>query len=226
MTHGLASNKHELGRFDKLAELLNKQGFNVLSFDFSGSGESDNAILKVKDQIDDLKYAIKLMRKKGLNQIGLLGYSLGSYVAAQNYDEDVKTIVLWAPATKKLRKIYRGYIKLKFKLIIHNVLVCFLKNPDLPVKRIKRKIRINLKTMTDLQYINQGFLKKIHCPVLIIHGNKDNVVPAEDSIKAMEYLPKNSQLEIIQGASHIFLKFSDKFIKLTLDWFCKQFDDQ
>jgi alpha-beta hydrolase superfamily lysophospholipase len=48
MCHGLTADKSSLGRFDILAESFRLSGFNVLNFDFSGCGESDDDVISVK----------------------------------------------------------------------------------------------------------------------------------------------------------------------------------
>ncbi|WP_425449315.1 hypothetical protein [Dethiothermospora halolimnae] len=37
MAHGFTNNKSSQGRFDRIAETLKKQGFDVFAFDFSGA---------------------------------------------------------------------------------------------------------------------------------------------------------------------------------------------
>lgn len=62
-------------------------------------------------------------------------------------------------------------------------------------------------------------LSKIRSPVLIIHGDKDESVPLEDSKNAIKYLPSESKLEIIKGATHDFTEQLDTIIDLTTNWF-------
>jgi esterase/lipase len=103
MAHGFTGDKSEWGRFDKTAEVLNKSGYNVLAFDFSGSGESDDDSLTVDKQVDDLNCAINYVLDKGFKRIGLLGLSLGGFVSLKVYsaEKSIKTMVLWAPVTDK-----------------------------------------------------------------------------------------------------------------------------
>lgn len=48
MTHGFTGNKEQFGKFKEIAENLNQAGFNALSFDFSGCGESGEDAITVK----------------------------------------------------------------------------------------------------------------------------------------------------------------------------------
>ena len=84
MMHGFTGDKSEHGRFDKAADALYNNGYNVLNFDFSGSGESDDDFISVAREVDDLKYAINDIKNRGLKKIGLFGHSLGGLVCLKN----------------------------------------------------------------------------------------------------------------------------------------------
>ncbi|MGH2725997.1 MAG: alpha/beta fold hydrolase, partial [Actinomycetota bacterium] len=64
--HGFTGDRHEDGRFDRLAEALNADGFTVLAFDFAGSGESDDVPLTVAGEVEDLKAALRFVREQGV----------------------------------------------------------------------------------------------------------------------------------------------------------------
>jgi pimeloyl-ACP methyl ester carboxylesterase len=68
-------------------------------------------------------------------------------------------------------------------------------------------------------------LKRITCPVLIIHGDADpqELDLLEFSKKALCFLPKGSQLEVIKGASHTFLDHIAQVVELTEKWFRAHF---
>ena len=65
----------------------------------------------------------------------------------------------------------------------------------------------------------------VTCPVLIIHGNNGEreLQLYENSIRAMNFLSKDSKLEIIEGANHSFLEQYDVVIQLANNWFLKHF---
>jgi len=182
MAHGFTGDKDEWGRFVKAAEEFCKNGFAVFRFDFSASGESDGDSITVSQWVDDLKSAINFVKQKSYSNIGLLGLSLGGLCSILAYDENIKTMVLWAPVTKAKT-----------------------------LSKLKEEIQTELN--------EQEILSKIKCPVLIIHGDKDDVVPVEHSRKAMKYLPEKSKLDIIENADHGFYEQLDKIIFISLDWF-------
>lgn len=213
--HGFCSNK-DRERMIRASELYNKKGFGVLRFNFGGSGKSYDIGISVERQVWDLKAAIEFVKKKGYKEIGLQGESLGGLICLRVYPfykDIIKSIVLWAPVTRsrsRKRYIYnhgwnesslldRGYISHK-----HD-----------------RKIfRIPLKFFIEIEAIDRGLLLgEVKCPVLILHGAEDNMIPLDVSEKAAEFLEKG-RLEVIQGVGH---KFDDnqEVLDLSLNWFEK-----
>jgi dipeptidyl aminopeptidase/acylaminoacyl peptidase len=59
--------------------------------------------------------------------------------------------------------------------------------------------------------------------VLVIHGDKDSILPRKDSEELLRFLKGTKKLEIIKGAEHGFHDPASgkTAIKLTLDWFRK-----
>jgi len=64
--------------------------------------------------------------------------------------------------------------------------------------------RINYSFYQDAVSLNiDRILASIKVPVFIVHGDKDEIVPIEQSIKTASLLP-DARLEIIKGADHIY----------------------
>lgn len=218
MSHGFTGDKSEWGRFDKAAYAFREAGYNVLNFDFSGSGESDDDSLTVDKQVDDLESAIKYCLNNDLPNIGLLGLSLGGLISAKVYDQQIKTMVFWAPVTSNIdyaessRFTQEQIQELKDKGYLTKI----------REKGVRKKIIIDKQMLIDREDVNQeSLLSKISCPVLIIHGDKDNRVPLKDSVSAMKYLSSESNLEIVKGADHGFYEQLNDFIFLSVNWFDK-----
>lgn len=211
ISHGFAANK-DRERLIKLSEILSKGGFGVLRFDFSGCSESGNDLISVKGEVDDLRSAIKFMKNKGYNEIGLLGESLGGLISILCYSQDIKTIVLFAPVTAS-----------KKPSILEEGMEEELAEKGFVTKHKDGRIfKIPKEYFEARDNINQEeILSKIKCPVLIIHGTEDDSVFLEDSKEAMKYLPESSKLEIIEGAGHKLEEDIDRVIILSLNWFKK-----
>ncbi len=226
MAHGFTGDRAEWGRLTKAAQAFNDAGYNVLNFDFSGCGESDDDSLTVDKQVDDLENAIKFVDDSmGLKRIGLFGLSLGGLVTAKACgaynDERIKTMVWWAPVTAAKK----NYGQKKFSAEQLEELEekgYITKYRD---KGVRKKIMIDRQMIADREGVDQELLlSKIRCPVLILHGDKDDMVPLQDSKNAMQYLPPGSRLEIIPGADHGFYEQLDRFIELSIGWFDKNLE--
>lgn len=211
VSHGFTATK-DRPRLIKLSESLSEAGFAVLRFDFGGCGESESRDITIKHQVDDLKSSINYLRKAGYTEIGLWGESLGGLISIRAYDKQIKTIVLHAPVTKaRTPGAFKGEEYLK-ELEEKGYVI---------YKKDGREFNIPKEYSIELRSIDQkNILSKIECPVLIISGDKDDAVPLEQSKEAMQYLPKESKLEIIKdGQHHLNEKEWDTVISLSVDWF-------
>lgn len=212
ISHGFAANK-DRARFIKLAENLSKNGFAVLRFDFGGCGESEDREITVKNQVDDLKSAINYMRKNGYQNIGLLGESLGGLTSILAYDENIKALVLWAPVTQSKTPFIIQKEELQKELNNKGFII---------YKKDEREFKVPKEYLEERQAVNQKeILSKIKSPVLIVHGDKDNVVPLEQSKSAMQFLSKDSKLEIVKNGDHKLNDKMDTVIPLSVNWLKK-----
>ena len=224
MAHGFTSDRSSNGRFDKMADALKKDGYNVLFFDFSGCGESDDAVLSAENELDDLLSAIQFVKSQGLKRIALLGYSLGSLICLRAFSDDVSTIILFGALTGPMNYNWENY---------HSISqLSDLKRKGQFAIKVKSKWRkevvICQQTLLDFEQIDQNkLLSRVTCPVLIIHGNSkdddEELQLLENSKAGMRYLPDDSKLEVIEGANHGFQEQYEQVIDLARKWFAKYF---
>ena len=216
--HGYTNDKSSQGRFDKLAHGLIDNGFNVLAFDFSGCGESDSDIIRVEKQVDDLKSAVAYVKSKGYCKIGLFGNSLGSLICLKAYDKNIETMVLLGALTDGIKYDWKEHYSKDQLQALET------KGYFTLVNSFNRTIKIGKGTLADFEDLDQKtLLSKIKCPVLIIHGNGDEEELAllSRSKNAMDILPINSQLILLEGAKHGFHQEFMQVVDLTCKWFLK-----
>ncbi|MBA3064504.1 alpha/beta hydrolase [Candidatus Woesearchaeota archaeon] len=218
MAHGFTGDKSGEGRFDKIAKSLNDIGYNILSFDFSGCGESDDDTLTVEKQVDDLNSDIKFVKSKGYQNIGLFGHSLGGLISLKCFTPEIVTMVLWAPVTNKIKYRWdKRYSKEQLQELEDKGYLTLIRD-----KGVRRKILIDKRMLAYRESIDQkDLLNNVNCPIMIIHGNKDESVPYTDSQDVIKLLSSDSELEIIDGANHGFYNHLDILIDLTKKWFIK-----
>jgi pimeloyl-ACP methyl ester carboxylesterase len=194
MAHGLTDDRNVGGYFSTASKALNEAGFNVLRFDFTGRGDTEGKLTLDKG-VDDLKSAIEFVKSRGINRIGLYGYSMGGVISLRSLDPSIEAVFLSSPVTAR------------FELPLHPLSSWLAKKfgevPDINIDR-KRKIEwVNWELTEDLLSVDQKkLLSDIDVPVKIVHGNRDFIVDVENSKKASKIL--NCELEIIDGMGHTY----------------------
>jgi pimeloyl-ACP methyl ester carboxylesterase len=220
MCHGFASDQNSQGRFKNMADALLPYGISSLSFDFSGCGESDDDKLTIPNLIDDLNSVIAHVKNMGFKKIGLFSHSLGGFISLKCFSSEISAMVLLGPRTGP--KDFRGlkYNTLKqLQEIEEKGYYTFIKKG-----RIRENIIVDKQLNIDLANINQEeLLKTVDCPVLILHGNngETEIEGLEQSKNALNFLSKQSKLEIVDGTNHSFIEQYDIVIKLATDWLLK-----
>lgn len=220
MAHGFTNNRSSNGRFDRLAESLNKVGYDVFTFDFSGCGESDADAITSINQVDDLYSAIQFAFSNGYEKIGLFGNSFGTLACLKCYRKEVITMVLVGALTDSMQYDWNEYFTKQQLNDLENKGFFYLGS------RFDRRHKIVRQTLNDFEEINQKKLVgDIECPILIIHGNSiedvEELQLLERSKKAITMMSINSKLEIIEGAKHGLRDEWDKVIKITCNWYSK-----
>lgn len=206
IAHGFCSNKDK-ERYVKAAEEMNKAGLGVLRFDFSGSGESANDEITIANQVQDLKSAMRYLKDKSYSRIGVVGASAGGLVALKT--GGLESMVLWGPVSKKKDNYadYKFSQEQQAQLQKQGYLIKIKDNKHFRIPQMYIYERENV----DPKDFKTG------CPILIIHGDKDEFVPVEDSRNLINNIT-NGELKVI-GAGHNLDEDLDTAIELTIDWF-------
>ncbi|MFH0908794.1 MAG: alpha/beta fold hydrolase [bacterium] len=219
--HGLTGSKTESHRlFVKAARMLAETGMVCLRIDFRGSGDSegDFSQMTIGREIEDAREALKFLRARpevDTKRIGILGMSMGGMVSAYvlGSDKQIRTSVLWAPVGNP-RRLVAG--------------------------RLNERTLTQLATMgiadVDGWAVGQAFVDemlgldplkaviRVKGPVLIIHGDNDESVPANETkayVDALKRAGKKVQYHLVHGADHTFnsLAWETETLAMTFDWF-------
>ncbi|MFB6100784.1 MAG: alpha/beta hydrolase [Candidatus Nanohalobium sp.] len=214
MAHGFTGNKEEWGRFTQIAENLNDSGFNVLAFDFSGCGESDDDSITVEKEIEDLDAAIRFIDSREVSEIGVLGLSQGGLVSLRRADEDIEALVLMAPVTDSLGKYRQEKLSEQQRKE--------LRENGWTVRTRERGVRdryvIPEKVIDEKENLDQDeLLNGVETPVLFVHGSNDGTVPIEQSRGAVEKLDDAELVEV--DDDHYFDESVEKVSEVSVEWF-------
>ncbi len=182
-----------------LAKNLPKHKFNTIQFDFSGHGESEGKMQEatISKQLEDISSVLAQINEVPLNNLILVGNSFSVITALAFAKEDaIKGLILISGRANYLKyidtleKIGDRY-KLFEGIFIRESFIEDYKKYD-PIKNIK----------------------ELNKPILIIHGERDNIIPVTDA----KILLKNSKigkLKIIKNADHRYLNpiFKEEVLK-------------
>jgi putative redox protein len=212
LCHGMESDKNS-EKLIFLGRQLAQCGILTLRFDFSYVGESSGkfADITYRGEVEDLRAAYELVRNRHGGKIAIFGSSMGGTVAlmfaaaephvaalvalaAPLHPENFPKRVLTPAGLERWRK--RGFMRYNGQ-------------------------RLNLALLEDLECIDvPGAARSIHCPVLILHGDADEIVPVAEAHELHDCLTNAKRLSIFKDGDH---RLSDPIIMQramhqALDW--------
>ena len=193
------------------------QGFNVLSVDLPGHGNSEGPSLESIEKISN--WVKSLINVLGIKKIIIIGHSQGSLIGidfASRYPDLISSLVLVAgtykmPVNQDLIDYAEAgdekAVLLMMKWGYEGSKAFIGGNPVKKIINSSRDIREILAV--DLNACNnykdgKESLKKINCPTLCIFGDLDKMVPLEVGNK-MASMIKNSEKKIINNCGHMII---------------------
>jgi pimeloyl-ACP methyl ester carboxylesterase len=219
LAHGFGSDKSADGRFDYIARLLSAAGISAMAFDFAGYGNSDDDVITLEKQVDDLASAIDFVRSLGFSTVALWGNSLGSRVALTVPDRDIRTMILSAACAGPIRYDWSAYLSPEQLAEMESAgRVTMAVNS---YQTARRKIVVS-RTLIDAFATMDAprILGAVRCPVLLINGTvgEEEARLAQNSEAAIRHLPRGSRVMIVPGAAHDFNHHLDSVTRAGLDW--------
>jgi uncharacterized protein len=216
LSHCFTCSKH-VKLIRKLCDTLSQHGFLVLRYDFSGSGESQG---KFEDQtyskdIEDFNSGIKFLNSQGAKSIGALGHSIGSAVTilAGSKHPEVKCLVTMGgdSSTQGIEKVFNPKVLKDIK-----------KKGKCTFKIFGKEVTITKKFFDDAEsHSIYQVLKKSKKPLLIIHGEKDEIIDVDNARKLYFFANEPKDIRIIKGGDHMFTKRLEVSLTLAKNWFEK-----
>ncbi len=207
--------------FRQIADAISRKGIAVLRVDDQGTGCSKGRQLEevtIQERTDDSRAEIQYLRGRkeiDASRIGLLGLSeganIGPMIAAS--DQTVQAIVMMAPTATNGYKIIEYQRRLKLN-----------ERKDLSASEKERELKKSMKGLdytlargegspwlrSFVGYMPLPTAKKVSCPALILHGDRDAHIPFDHSIilaKAMRASGNEDvTLIILKDHNHLFLE--------------------
>ena len=187
--HGNAGNL--VHRAQNLA-LLRRGGLGVLAVDYRGYGKSQGRPSEDGLYLDGEAAYRHLVRERGVapGRIVCFGRSLGTAVALHvALKERVGGVILESPLSNA-RAMARRTI------------------PLLPIWLFMRS-----------RFDNEGRVRELRVPLLVLHGDRDEVIPFKQGRAVFEAAPEPKEFYTIRGAGH-----NDTYVAGGADYFEKFFD--
>jgi len=169
----LKGNSKSIKGWGKFAVDFTRHGYEVIMLDYRGFGKSTGR-RSLKAMKHDMQFVYnKLKEKVEEKYIILYGRSMGSGFATKLASvNNPKMLILDAP--------YYSLSKVASKFI-----------PFMPISLI---MRYPIPTYKWLKYVN--------CPIHIIHGTQDKLIPFQSSVKLSKIKPKLTRLYTVIGGGH------------------------
>jgi len=214
LCHGIPAGKYNPAEegYPTLAQRFSDAGFVTIIFNFRGTGLADGN-LDMSGWTRDLRAAIDFIY--GLDEVDksrlcLLGSSAGAavsvYVAAN--DPRISAVATFAcpanftflPSGQQVQS-----------LIDHFRSIGLIKDPGFPLS-VEEWLK-GFSQVSPIRWV-EGISPR---PLLLLHGDKDDIVPLEHAHKLYERAGEPKELVILPGAGHR-LRLEEKALDIALDW--------
>jgi len=162
--------------------------YDVLLLDYRGYGKSEGSIESEAQLVDDVQaYYNYLMKSYRESDVIVLGYSLGSGLAAKMAAHNNPGMLIMQAPYYSLTDMMK-----------HSF-------PFLPTFLLKYKLSTN------------EVLPKCDMPIVLIHGDRDEVIPYGQSLKLKELLKPGDTLITLSGVGHNGMTDEPQYLKAIRD---------
>ncbi len=222
LMHGIFSSKDFIP-MPQLAKGLAKAGIASIRFDFDGHGKSEGRKqdMTIGKELADARavwdYVLSLPYVKG---VGLLGHSQGGVVASMTAgrlaDENVKPsgVVLIAPGSVIKEACQGGkFFNARF-------------DPKDPPEYIRcwGLYKLGREYLVTTQQLDiYGTAATYQGPVLLLHGDRDGIVPMWCSERYIQTYGSNATLKVVEGENHTITRRRKQVVANTVEFFKKVF---
>ena len=180
----LHGNAGNLDSWGDVADLYLKLNYDVFILDYRGYGKSTGKITSEAQISNDVQKAYDFARKNyDENKIVIVGYSIGTGPAST------------LAANNKPGKLILKAPYYNLSDLVHQYF------PIVPTFILKYKFK------------NNKNLKKIACPIYIFHGDRDEVIYYNSSVKLSKLLKEKDQFITLKGQAHNGINENEEYIR-------------
>lgn len=186
----------------RIAKDLASAGFMAIRFDFSGNGQSEGEFARstFSKQISEIETAADLLAEKGVEWFGLVGHSMGATIAVLTgaQREDVTGVCTIAGRSESPGALKFLSEKQREELD---------RTGKVSFESRGRSLALTETFFSDAnQYSLAQTIRQYPKPLLVVHGEADEIIPVSEAHHAQELNPDGVELLIIPEADHMFMK--------------------
>lgn len=190
--HGYGKNREQTDvPIFPLFKKFHDAGYNVLTFDFRGSGISEGKRVTVgaKEQ-DDLLTAVSYAKSRASEPVVLYGISMGASTALVTAPKaDVAGVIADSPFSD-----LENY--LETNLPVWSGL------PNFPFTPVILQVTPPLTGLNPERVKPIEAIRRIDLPILMIHGKDDDAIPVTESMRLQKAAP-HSELYVTENGGHV-----------------------
>lgn len=194
-SHSFLADRHSGEHFDRLSAAYRAAGYATLEFDYSGCGTSDDDVITLQNQIEDLHSASNWLAEQGFDRQALHAHSFGTLPALKACPDRVETMVLTS--------LVAGQLSIPWDLIFDSSQLDDLEKlghariPDDSCE-VRDFFVISRQTLQDLSLNRPAdIFAAVNVPLLVIHDLQDEERGLiELTQEAKDLLPAGSHVEI------------------------------
>ncbi len=224
LMHGIFSSK-DYGPMPQLANGLAKAGIASIRFDFDGHGKSEGRKqdMTIEKELADARAIWNYVQGLPyISAVGLLGHSQGGVVASMTSGRlateggNVPTgVVLLAPGSVIKEACQGGkFFNARF-------------DPKNPPEYIRcwGLYKLGREYLVTTQQIDiYGTAAAYGGPVLLLHGDRDGIVPMWCSERFKQTYGDRATLKVVEGENHTITRRRNEVIAHTVDFFKQAFN--
>jgi len=235
--------------YTEFLERLAQQGFTIVGLNLRGHGKSSGVRgdFSFDELLDDVDAAVSYITDNLTGNIGVFGSSQGGlltlYAAARNdavrsalchnaaylprdaadctraprlYSKTMPLFVAFSRMLPSLRLPTTIYLDMHDVFRDDANLKIYLDDP-LTVKKYSLRSIASLATAKPARPLSD-----ISCPVMILTGSEDAIIPLAVARRVFDDLTPPKSLEVVEGALHmLFIEYIDETLPIVSDWFHK-----
>jgi len=204
----------------RLAKDLIEEGFIALRFDFSGNGQSEGEFSQstYSKQIAEMQKAAEIVASNGAAWTGLAGHSMGGLISFLTASQTESVNAVCAIGSRITAMKATHFLSQTQREILENT-------GQVSFTSRGRFLTVTEDFFSDADHFElQMILKAFHKPLLMVNGDKDEIIPVQEAHRAREIGDGSVDVEIIAGADHMFSRkdHRERVSALVVDWFKKQ----